>query len=169
MSIGAYARVERERRFLASTAPTTGVTAVRLVTDRYVDGTRLRLRRMHREDAAEPDALKLTQKLPGEPWGTLTTCYLTEAEHAVLDALAGRLVVKRRISVPPFGYDVFHGALSGLVLAEVEFAEDDAAAAFAPPSGLVEVTHDARFTGGRLAAGDPDDALKAASEFLRGR
>jgi hypothetical protein len=44
---GKYARVERERRFLlAGPPPAPAVTASRRITDRYLPGTRLRLRRV---------------------------------------------------------------------------------------------------------------------------
>ena len=166
----AYARVERERRFLAPGPPQRGVMAERRIVDRYLDGTRLRLRRSTPVgDGATPVSLKLTQKIPGRPWGTLTTVYLSEQEYAVLAALPARTLVKRRLSVPPFGYDVFDGPLTGLVLAEAEFPDDERAAALAVPAGLVEVTADARFTGGRLVAGDPAEALRAASDLLAAR
>jgi hypothetical protein len=43
---GKYARVERERRFLLAKPPAPStVTATRVITDRYLVGTRLRLRR----------------------------------------------------------------------------------------------------------------------------
>jgi hypothetical protein len=38
-----YAHIETERRFLVRAVP-AGVTSVSDITDRYVDGTRLRLR-----------------------------------------------------------------------------------------------------------------------------
>ena len=44
---GKYARIERERRFLlAGPPPAAAVTARRRITDRYLPGTRLRLRRI---------------------------------------------------------------------------------------------------------------------------
>ena len=44
---GKYARVERERRFLlAGPPPASAVTVSRRITDRYLPGTRLRLRRV---------------------------------------------------------------------------------------------------------------------------
>ena len=163
----AYALVERERRFLAPEPPQRGVVAERLLVDRYVSGTRLRLRRSTPiGDDTASTSLKLTQKLPGRPWGTLTTVYLSEDEYAVLAALPARELVKRRLSVPPLGYDVFDGPLTGLVLAEAEFLDDEHAAALAVPAGLVEVTADERFTGGRLVATDPAEVLRAASELL---
>ncbi|MGY5106960.1 hypothetical protein [Streptomyces sp. 900105245] len=49
------------------------------------------------------------------------------------------------------GVDVFDGRLQGLVLAEAEFTTDEEARSFVPPAEcVVEVTNDARFTGGPL-------------------
>lgn len=42
---GKYARAERERRFLMAGPPVSAVTASRRITDRYLPGTRLRVRR----------------------------------------------------------------------------------------------------------------------------
>jgi adenylate cyclase len=48
--------------------------------------------------------------------------------------------------------DVYRGALDGLVVAEVEFASEDAADAFAPPDWFGdEVTDDPRYKNQRLA------------------
>jgi CYTH domain-containing protein len=69
----------------------------------------------------------------------------------------GRRIQKTRYELPaPDGHtievDVYGGALQGLVVAEVEFASDAEAEAFAPPAWLgTEVTDDARFKNQRLA------------------
>ncbi|WP_035858114.1 hypothetical protein [Kitasatospora cheerisanensis] len=157
-----YARVERERRFLLGRAPEPGaVTCARLITDRYVDGTRLRLRHVERIDTGEC-AHKLTQKIPAPPGttgpeqGLITNLYLSVDEYALLlDTLPGRELTKTRLSVPPLGVDVFDGRLLGLVLAEAEFDSAEAAETFVPPTScLAEVTDDPRFTGGSLARAD---------------
>jgi CYTH domain-containing protein len=140
----------------------------RLIVDRYLDGTRLRLRRVEDLDGTGPAALKLTQKVPGAPWGELTTIYVSEQEYALLCGLPAAVLVKERQSVPPLGYDVFRGALGGLVLAEAEFDDDPSAAAYRPPDGLREVTDDVRFTGGALVRADPQEALRAAQAVLDG-
>ncbi|WP_235437712.1 hypothetical protein [Kitasatospora griseola] len=154
-----YARVERERRFLLARVPAPGaVTCARLITDRYVDGTRLRLRHVERIDTGEC-AHKLTQKIPAPPGATgpvrglITNMYLSGEEYSLLlDVLPGRVLTKTRLSVPPLGIDVFDGRLLGLVLAEAEFETTEDAETFVPPAGcLAEVTDDPRFTGGSLA------------------
>ncbi|MEU3496843.1 hypothetical protein ABZ747_25545 [Kitasatospora cineracea] len=162
---GKYARVERERRFLLDRLPAPGaVTVARRITDRYVEGTRLRLRRVERLDTGEC-TYKLTQKVPvppGEPGavqGLITNLYLSEQEYARLRAaLPGPELTKTRLSVPPLGVDVFEGPLLGLVLAEAEFETAEDAETFVPPPGCVaELTDDRHFTGGRLVRTDREE------------
>ena len=61
---GKYARVERERRFLLSAPPpASAVTGSRRITDRYLPGTRLRLRRVD-FPCDQASEFKFTQKVP---------------------------------------------------------------------------------------------------------
>ncbi|MEY9948968.1 hypothetical protein [Kitasatospora sp. GAS1066B] len=165
-----YARVERERRFLlAAPPPPAAVTATRRIADRYLDGTRLRLRMMVEPDDAAP-IYKLTQKIPAEHpgpvQGLITNTYLTRAEYEVLAALPAATLDKTRLGVPPLGIDVFDGPLRGLVLAEAEFDSDEAAHAFRPPvAAVAEVTTDPRFTGGRLARAERGELLGWLAEY----
>jgi CYTH domain-containing protein len=148
---GKYARFEVERRFLVGTPPPLGADGRRIV-DRYLDGTRLRLRRMERLDGSET-LLKLGQKLAtGDPERVaLTNVYLSEAEHAVLAALPAAELRKTRYRVDPFVVDVFEGRHAGLVLAEADPRE----LAGPLPDWIVrDVTDDDRYTGGALARVD---------------
>jgi len=160
-----FALPERERRFLVAEEPPQGGEC-REISDRYLDGTRLRLRRVvHPSGALE---LKLTQKLPGDPWGRLTTLYLDEPEYDVLAGLPAATLTKRRYRVAE-SYDVvdvFEGALTGLVVAEIEFDDEGAAEAYVPPDGCVEVTRDPSFTGGALARADAPAVLRRAHDLL---
>jgi CYTH domain-containing protein len=149
-----YAKVERERRFLLTRfPPEAGVVRVRRITDYYIENTRLRLR--EQSEAENQTVFKLTQKLAEDP-GTacqelVTTMYVTLDEFSVLTKLPAKILKKTRYSVPPFGIDVFEGELSGLVLAEAEFnSATEAAALVIPAFAVQEVTHDHRFTGGKL-------------------
>jgi len=69
----------------------------------------------------------------------------------------GRRIEKTRYEIPAgdaltIELDVYAGDLDGLVTAEVEFASEDAAEAFAAPSWLgPDVTDDARYKNQRLA------------------
>jgi CYTH domain-containing protein len=132
----------------------------RRITDRYIEGTRLRLREQN-EDGG-PTLFKLTQKLPsraeGAQQGFITTMYLTKSEYCVLSQLFAKTLRKTRYNVPPFGIDVFDDALQGLILAEAEFDSAAAADTLAIPSfALCEVTSDARFTGGQLVGASRHD------------
>jgi CYTH domain-containing protein len=164
-----YARVEVERRFLLEAVPGGAeVLAVHEIDDRYLDGTRLRLRRMAR--VGGPTQLKLTQKLPDADGrgrqGELTTLYLSEAEHAALEGMPAAALSKSRLSIAPYGVDVFHGALAGLFLAEVEFASVEAAAALVPAAFCrAEVTADRRFTGGELVRASGEQVRAWAREY----
>jgi CYTH domain-containing protein len=161
-----YARPELERRFLLDVVP-DGVVPTAHLEDRYLDGTRLRLRRVEHADGTVVH--KFGQKVrpepddPAEVW--LTNLYLDDAEAELLGRLPGRLLVKDRFDWPEAGFsvDVFAGALDGLVLAEVEHVEREAfLAVAAPPGAVADVTHDDRFSGGRLVG----TTSKALSDLL---
>ena len=114
-----YARVEVERRFLLGGVPEGAeVLAVDEIDDRYLDGTRLRLRRM--AQVGGPTQLKLTQKVPdADGRGRQERDHdpvPLEAEHAALARMPGAALTKSRLSIAPYGIDVFHGALAGLFL-----------------------------------------------------
>ncbi len=166
---GKYARVERERRFLMAAAPIEGITQRRQITDRYILGTRLRLRRV-RDLATGSCELKFTQKLPAEQpghvQGLITNTYLSPAEYDLLATLPAAVLSKTRLSVPPLGVDVFSPPLHGLVLAEAEFETDEQARSFRPPlEPLAEVTDDARFTGGSLVKAHRHDLLAWLADY----
>ena len=165
-----YARSELERRFLLASVPrdTPPIRTV-VIADRYVHGTRLRLRRSEENEGAESrTAFELTQKIPspdGGP-GLITTAYLSQEEFNVFARLPAAPLGKTRLSIPPFGVDVFTGSLTGLVLAEAEFDSDDHMARFSPPAFCVaEVTTDSRFTGARLAAASREELVETLEPF----
>ncbi len=123
------------------------------ITDRYIDGTALRLRQM--SDGDGPEIFKLTQKIPerasGAQQGFVTNIYLSSDEFRILAQLSAKQLGKTRYSVPPFGIDVFEDTLEGLILAEAEFESALEADALTLPSFIVgEVSADTRFTGGQL-------------------
>lgn len=91
-----YAVVERERRFLLRSLP-GGRASSRQIVDRYVTGTRLRLREVTGDDGTV--TRKLTQKVrlgEGSAEVACTTIYLDESEWALLRALPARSLRKRR-------------------------------------------------------------------------
>jgi CYTH domain-containing protein len=169
LSAGKYARVERERRFLMAAAPTEGITRRRQITDRYILGTRLRLRCV-RDLATGSCELKFTQKLPAEQpghvQGLITNTYLSPAEYELLTTLPAAVLSKTRLTVPLLGIDVFDPPLHGLVLAEAEFDTDEQALTFRPPlASVAEVTDDSRFTGGSLVQAHRHDLLAWLADY----
>lgn len=164
-----YARIEWERRFLLEHFPRrANVTQVRRITDRYLDGTSLRLR--EQIDSTGNTVFKLTQKLPdrasGARQGWITTIYLTEDEFARVAKLPARMLGKTRHSIPPFGVDVFEGELRGLIIAEAEFSSAAEAAVLQVPSFIAcEVSEDIRFTGGSLVNAKQSELKEWLEEY----
>jgi hypothetical protein len=120
---------------------------------------------------------KLTQKAPasdGGP-GTLTTIYLSAGQAEALRGLEAYALRKTRLSLPPYGIDVFTDALAGLVLAEAEVratpelpvtaAAAELAAIPDPPGAVAEVTRDGTFTGGRLATMTSADLAQVLAPY----
>ena len=142
MSSLKYAHVERERRFLLDALPDLRGARVLEIEDRYVDGTRLRLRTVR--EAGQPVVRKLGQKirLEGVSVNAHTTLYLSEEEHRVLAVLPARVLRKTRHLKDGWAVDVH---ASGLLLAETE---GDGEPWFAVGR---EVTDDPAYAGGALA------------------
>jgi len=167
---GKYARIERERRFLLTSLPSaSAVTASRRITDRYLPGTRLRLRRIDYPNS-EACEFKFTQKVPadrpGHVQGLITNTYLSATEYELLASIPAEVLSKTRFSLPPLSIDVFDPPLHGLVLADVEFTTDEAARSFPwPPMAIAEVTDDVRFTGGNLVRTRRHDLLAWLAEY----
>lgn len=151
---GRYARLEREQRWLLAAVP-EGVTGPVTIVDRYLDSTRLRLRRM---ESAGVVVAKLGQKVRAAPHQPelvkLTNVYLSEEEYAVLARLPAAEIAKTRWSWTALGrrlaVDRFSGPLAGLVLAETELESDEPRLAL-PPEAVADVTDEDAFSGGALA------------------
>ena len=164
-----YARIERERRFLLRDFPHGQlIVRTRRITDRYIQGTNLRLR--EQEDQDRPPVFKLTQKIPAPAsaaqQGYITTMYLDRDTHERLSRLSAKVLAKVRYSVPPFGIDVFEGVLEGLVLAEAEFDSAAEADALTIPDFIAhEVSSDVRFTGGLLVHAARQDVETWLSDY----
>jgi hypothetical protein len=140
------------------------------ITDHYLTGTRLRLRRSVDPRGATPTIYKLTQKAPADGGGPPlnTNTYLTEDEYELLRRLGGDVLRKTRSRLPPLVVDVFESPLAGLVLAEAEFDSEQELTAFDGPAGAIaEVTRDERFTGGRLACTTKDQLAALLGEYGR--
>lgn len=155
-----YARVEYERRWLVDRAarPSVDEAHVTKIEDRYIDGTRMRLRRMSRPDLNEIK-WKLTKKYECEEACArpIVSTYLTEREYELFRQLPAQTLAKRRYHLPFEGcwwsLDVFEGPLEALELIECE-ADDRAslAALVPPPWAGREITDMDKWQGGALAA-----------------
>ena len=133
--------------------PQLDPAAARLIEDRYLPGTGLRLRRVTAPDGSVVH--KLGKKYRGTSLSSrpMTNIYLDAAEYAALAGLPAALLVKRRHDVGGgFAIDVFEGALAGLMLAEISADDGAELAAIVLPSWCsVEVTEDVAYAGGTLA------------------
>jgi CYTH domain-containing protein len=149
-----YAIAEVERRWLvelSEVGPLHG-RPYREIEDRYITGTRLRLRKV--TGAGGELVFKLCKKYGkvtalSEP---ITNLYLTEAEYDALSQLSGVVVKKPRYAVSGGALDLYSSPLVGLAVFEVEFESEAAASGYTPPSFVrAEVTHDAPYSGASLA------------------
>jgi adenylate cyclase len=155
------ARVERERRYLLQDLP-EGLTRASphvQITDNYLTGTRLRLRRV-REPQTNKWTVKLTQKFAPDPHDcsrtVITNIYLNALETEALNISDANEIRKNRYPFEfegrKFSVDMFLGELFGLVLAEVGFETDEDLNSFGkPPFAIADVTNVELFTGGRLS------------------
>lgn len=150
-----YAAVERERRWLCRGLPDLPALRAEAISDLYVDGSRLRLREA-RPAGGGAVIYRLSKKADLAPERRLiTTIYLTGAEFTLFAGLPGRRLEKTRhyyeAGEATLSVDRFEGPLAGLFLAEAEFSDDAAMAAFPDPAFAVrEVTADSRYAGGAL-------------------
>jgi CYTH domain-containing protein len=174
MAGGKYSVGELERRFLLSGLP-AGVASPRLITDRYLDRTRLRVRLVD-----SPAGDRLEQKLghkrrvrhddPTAIW--CTSLYLDTDELAAVSSLPARTLTKTRWSIElagrPASVDEFSGPLAGLILLEVDLGDRLELLRFEPPPWAgPEVTRIEAFTGGMLAGRSLQD-IWGEMEAVRG-
>lgn len=129
------------------------------LVDRYIHGTRLRLRRVTTDDAV---VFKLAQKIrftDADPERVmLTNLYLSANDYEALAALPAAVITKTRRACSWAGtglaIDQFDGHLSGLVLAEAELGPDDQLLSL-PDFAIRDVTNDDLFSGGAPATTEP--------------
>jgi len=156
-----YARVERERRYLLRDLP-EGLTRADnhlQITDNYITGTRLRLRKV-RDPRTNKWVVKFTQKFAPNPEDLsrtiITNTYLNAIEAETLAMFSANEIRKNRYPFEfagrKFSVDMFLGDLFGLVLAEVSFETDEELDSFPTPSfALADVTNNQIFSGGKLS------------------
>lgn len=153
-----YAHIERERRWRVdgTQRPVLVAAPSILIEDRYIDGTRMRLRQMT-DNASGAVSRKLTKKYEtGDPTARpIVTAYLSDAEFALFDQLPCRTITKQRFAIDwdgkQFSLDIFEGALASLELLEIEWPDADGLHSIMPPPwAAYEVSHDPTYQGGSL-------------------
>jgi CYTH domain-containing protein len=156
-----YARVERERRYLLPDLP-EGLTRADphlQITDNYITGTRLRLRKV-RDPRTNKWVVKFTQKFAPNPEELsrtiITNTYLNALEAETLSVFNTNEIRKNRYYFDfegrRFSVDMFLGDLFGLVTAEVGFETDEELDSFPKPAfAIADVTNDPVFAGGTLS------------------
>ena len=165
-----YARIEREKRYLLRELPAEidRAEAHLQITDNYITGTRLRIRKV-RDPKTNKWVVKFTQKFAPDgadfSHTTITNIYLNAVEADTLAVFASNEIRKNRYPFEfegrRFSIDVFLGDLLGLVLAETSFDDDTEMDTFLLPSfALADVTDNPAFTGGRLCEMTFDDIRK---------
>jgi CYTH domain-containing protein len=147
-----YAVVERERRYLLRTMP-DGATSRTEIVDRYVTGTRLRLREVREQDGTVVRKLSHKVRLTDGPREVAcTNAYLNEQEWAVVSALPARTLRKTRHLVP-WGrrWVAVDEHEDGTLIAEVDDGDDPSDRLPTWLDVVREVTDDESWTGSALA------------------
>ena len=146
-----YAVVERERRYLLASLP-DGVTSTKLIVDRYVTGTRLRLREVRDEGTVVRKLGHKVRLTDGPAAVACTNFYLDEQEWAVLADLPARLLRKTRHMVHRDGLVVaIDEHEDGTLIAEID--DGDRPSQDVPDwlDVVADVSDDERWTGSQLA------------------
>jgi CYTH domain-containing protein len=147
-----YAVVERERRFLLASLP-EGVVGTKEIVDRYVTGTRLRLREVREDDGTV--VRKFSQKVrlgEGPEEVACTNFYLNDQEWAALGGLPAQVLRKKRHMVHRDGVVVaVDEHEDGTLVAEID--DRDRPSQFVPGwlDTVEDVSDDERWTGASLA------------------
>jgi len=149
-----YSAMEIERRWLVdlSLAMDLSCASFRKIEDLYIEGSRLRLRKITECDGG--CIFKLGKKYgksstASEP---VTTLYLTEAEHVRFSKLPGAATLKRRYSVAGGAIDIYQRPRPGLAVFEIEFHDEESATSYRPPPFVTrEITGESSFSGVSLA------------------
>ena len=147
-----YAVVERERRYRLGRLP-DGVSSTKEILDRYVTGTRLRLREVRDSDGTVTRKLGHKVRLTDGPTEVAcTNFYLDDDEWALLATLPARLLRKRRHMIHRDGLLVAVDEHDdGTLIAEID--DGDQPSDFVPEwlDVVDDVTADEAWTGARLA------------------
>lgn len=149
-----YAIFEIERRWLVDLerCPPFDVRSMVAITDRYIECTNLRLRKM--ELPSGQVTYKFCKKYERlDPLAQpIVNIYLTAEEYEVLNRLHGHVITKRRHPYAEGSVDIYLLKDVELAVFEVEFENLATAATYTPPAlALDEVTHNSSYSGASLA------------------
>lgn len=146
-----YAHVERERRFLLSEVP-GGAASTRQLVDRYIAGTRLRLREVTENGDV---TRKLSQKVrlsSGPQEVACTNFYLDDDEWDALSRLPALILLKTRHVIRRDDVVIAVDVLAdGTIIAEIDDGEFPSDVVPNWLSVLEDVSDDEEWTGSRLA------------------
>lgn len=150
-----YSIPEIERRWTVNAAalPDLGSLTKAEISDKYLTGTRLRLRSIHNESGAQ---YKIGKKYGDNRMfsESITNIYLSRAEYELLNQSDGIEVSKTRYRIEGGSLDVYADGGRPTTFS-VEFASEDEAIAYEPPHLVVdEVTNDHDYSGMALARGE---------------
>ena len=145
---------EIERKWLLQDLPDLSRHAGKAIRQGYLavapDGTEVRLRQ------TDGTCLETVKSGGGLVRDEIEVELSQDQFEALWPATAGRRITKTRYTLPGEGatveVDVYHDALAGLIVAEVEFPSASASARFFPPAWFgTEVTEDKRYKNVNLA------------------
>ena len=148
-----------QRRFLIDILPepVTRASSHLQILDRYIAGTRLRLRQVRVPDTGQYTRM-LQQRimLPNDMEIKLAEVHLDDREYSLFEPMGRSEVRKNRyfheFDLVPLAFDVYLGELSGLKLAVAEFEmREEAEGMTMPEFSTHEVTHFPAFLGENLA------------------
>lgn len=170
-----YTRVEYERRFLVpfnSNWRDSVESYSKIFEDKYLRGTRLRLRVLTDSDS-ERRVIKLTKKAASSSpyYHTISRIMLSQEEYDFLNRLEGHRLMKTRyyhaFRARVFSVDVFQGELDGLILCETEAdGLEDLMSAEPPAYATIEVTEDPFFEGGTLCRATRSELARKLTQFV---
>jgi CYTH domain-containing protein len=149
-----YSLPEIERRWLidADQLPELDALPSSRITDKYLEGSRLRLRKV---ETGSDTIYKLCKKyeVPAGSIQAITNIYLTAAEYELLNRLPGWERTKTRFHPTEGGaIDVYASSAGHLLLFSAEFDSVEERNYYAPPEYAgAEVTDDEAYSGFALA------------------
>jgi CYTH domain-containing protein len=149
-----YSLAEIERRWLVDldAIGNLSILPYRDIEDRYIAGSRLRLRRI--VDPEKGATFKLVKKYGKDTAlsEAITNLYLSEEEYQLLLALPGSDTFKRRYTISGGVLDIYLRPNKGLAVFEVQFADEASAKLYQPPPFAIrEVTSEHQYSGASLA------------------